>query len=280
MVTISNEALSVTIAELGAEIQSVKGIDGHEYMWNGDPKFWASHAPIMFPVCGGYKEDAYYMKGVRYPMTKHGFAKLLPWTVVESTGDCAVMALTEKQEGFPFDYVFSVKYKLNGKKLEITYTVENKGDVDFYYGIGSHEAYATPGGLEGCKVVFDETEDLMRYLLDGNLILPEPVQMATGAKELELKTEYFAVDALVFPTLKSRGVTLVNKNDAHTVRVEYPDVDVLMLWTKPGADYICIEPWSNAPDMTTTDMQIEHKKGMIHLAPGEEKVVVHTILFD
>lgn len=279
MLSISNGELTVVISEKGAELQSVRGKDGHEYMWQADPAFWPSHAPIMFPICGGLKEDAYYLDGKRYTMTKHGFAKLCDWQVEEAAADYAVFALSQKHEGFPFDYIFRAKFALDGNKLAISFTVENKGDVPFWYGIGSHEAYATPGGLEGCTIVFDQEEVLADYVLDGNLIKPEPVIMAENAKELPLKTEYFAVDALVFPTLKSRAVTLVNSNDSHKVRVEYPDVDVLMLWTKPGADYICIEPWSNAPDYTNTDMQIEHKPGCICLKSGESNTVTHTISF-
>ncbi|MBQ8094333.1 MAG: aldose 1-epimerase family protein [Clostridia bacterium] len=279
MVTISNDVLSVVISEKGAELQSVKGKDGHEYIWQADPAYWAQHAPIMFPICGGLKEDAYYLDGKRYPMTKHGFAKLCDWQVEEAGKDRAVFALCHKQEGFPFDYIFKAAYQLDGNHLVITYTVENKGDTTFWYGIGSHEAYTTPGGLEACTVVFDETEKLANYELDGNLIKPEPVIMAEQTNELPLKTEYFAVDALVFPHLKSRGVTLVNSKDTHKVRVEYPDVSVLMLWTKPRADYICIEPWSNAPDYTDTDMQIEHKPGCICLKAGESNTVTHTISF-
>ena len=279
MVTIKNAYLTVEISPKGAELQSVKGTDGHEYIWQADPKFWASHAPIMFPVCGGLKEDAYYLDGKRYPMTKHGFAKLCDWKVAGTKENEAVFELTEKHEGFPFDYVFRCTYTLKERSLVIAYTVENRGNVPFFYGIGSHEAYATPGGLEGCTIEFEKEEKLENYVLVGNLIKPEPVVMMEKTKELPLKTDYFAVDALVFPKLKSRSVTLVNRNDSHKVQVDYPDVDVLMLWTKPGADYICIEPWSNAPDYTDTDMQIEHKHGCIRLAGGESNTKVHTISF-
>ena len=152
MVTIKNAYLTVEISPKGAELQSVKGTDGHEYIWQADPKFWASHAPIMFPVCGGLKEDAYYLDGKRYPMTKHGFAKLCDWKVAGTKENEAVFELTEKHEGFPFDYVFRCTYTLKERSLVIAYTVENRGNVPFFYGIGSHEAYATPGGLEGCTI--------------------------------------------------------------------------------------------------------------------------------
>ena len=74
MVTISNSEITVKIAEMGAEIQSiVRG--GVEYMWDRDPKFWAQSAPIMFPMCGGLKQGRYELDGKSYEMPKHGFAR-------------------------------------------------------------------------------------------------------------------------------------------------------------------------------------------------------------
>lgn len=278
-ITIANEKLTVRISTLGAEMQSVKEADGTERLWQGDPAYWTGRAPIMFPVCGGLKEDAYYLDGQRYGMTKHGFAKLVEWAVESQEADRAVFLLTEKHPGFPFDYEFRAAYTLKENALEIAYTVKNTGDRVFWYSVGSHEAWATPGGLERYTVVFDQPEKLDCSVLYGNLIGREPVTMAENAGELALKTEYFQVDALVFQNLKSRGVTLKNSVNDRKIRVDYEGMDVLMLWTKPGADYICIEPWCNAPDYVDADMQIEHKPGCIRLAPGEEVTKTHTVTF-
>ncbi len=278
-ITIANDRLTVTISEMGAEMQSVKDADGRERLWDGDPRFWASHAPMMFPVCGGLKEDRYILDGVSYTMPKHGFAKLLPWKLEEAAADHATYVLTEKHEGFPFDYALHASYTLAGNALTITYRVENRGDRVFWFSIGSHEAYALPGGVDGATVVFDQPETLADYVLDGNLVKREPVILAENATELPLKTEYFAVDALVFPYLKSRGVVLKDAAGKPVVRVDYDGMDVLMLWQKPGAGYLCIEPWCNAPDFVDSDMQIEHKEGMMRLAPGESITKSHTITF-
>ena len=114
-------------------------------------------------------------------------------------------------------------------------------------------------------------------MLDGNLILRQPKIMAEKAKSLPLKYEYFAVDALVFRTLKSRGVTLRGGKAGHTVRVDFPEHDVLMFWTKSGANYICIEPWCNAPDFVDADHRIDHKPGFMRLEKGQTITRRHTI---
>ena len=76
IITLKNDSLTVTVSTMGAEIQSVTGNDGHEYMWCGDPSVWGGHAPIMFPICGALKDNQFVHNGKQYTLTKHGFAKL------------------------------------------------------------------------------------------------------------------------------------------------------------------------------------------------------------
>lgn len=280
LITIQNDALTVVISTQGAEMQSVREADGTERLWQGDPAYWTGRAPIMFPVCGGLREDRYLLDGVSYPMTKHGFAKLKEWAVETAEKDRAVFLLTEQHPGFPFRYELRAAYQLQGASIVITYSVRSLDSRTFWCSVGSHEAWMTPGGLENYTVEFAVPETLAVSELVGNLIKREPVIMAENAKELPMKTEYFAVDALVFPSLKSRSVTLKNRLNDKRIRVDYEGMDVLMLWTKPGAGYLCIEPWCNAPDYVDADMDITHKPGMICLQPGETVERTHKVTFE
>lgn len=38
---IQNEFLSVAVSEQGAELQSILGADGIEYLWQGNPAYWS-----------------------------------------------------------------------------------------------------------------------------------------------------------------------------------------------------------------------------------------------
>ena len=277
--TIKNDHLTIRISSRGAEMQSILDSEGAERLWQGDPAYWTGRAPILFPMCGGLKEDAYYLDGVRYPMPKHGFARRAEWALEEQGEGYAVFLLNESQPSFPFRYELRAVYQLDGNKLKITYQVKNLDERTFWFSIGSHEAWAIPGPLEKCTVEFQCPEKLEHYCLDGNLLNGKTTLLGENVKALPLKTEYFAVDALVFPTLKSRSVTLKNGVDDRAVRVDYEGMDVLMLWTKPGAGYLCIEPWCNAPDFADADMQIAHKPGCICLNAGEETERSHTVTF-
>jgi galactose mutarotase-like enzyme len=275
--TIRNDMLTVVISAQGAELQSIRDRNGVERLWQGDPEFWSGRAPILFPVAGGFRGDAYEMDGKRYPMPKHGFVRKLEWRV-ESAEETALTLLTnETHEGFPFAYELRVRFVLEESSLLVTYETANLDSRAFYFSVGAHEAYATPEGIEAYSIVFDEAETLQNFVLEGNLIKRQPVVMAENTRELPLLYKYFTVDALVFRTLKSRGVTLRSRLHDRELRVDFPEHDTLMFWTKPNAGYICIEPWCNAPDFVDADCRIDHKPGFIRLMPGNTVARRHTI---
>ncbi|MBQ2028668.1 MAG: aldose 1-epimerase family protein [Clostridia bacterium] len=278
LISIQNQYLHVEISTRGAELQSIRDSSGNERLWQGDPAFWTGRAPILFPICGGLREDTYYLDGQRYSMPKHGFAKISEWQTENISSDRAVFLLTEMHPGFPFRYELRAIYQLVEKSLKVTYAIQNLDDRTFCCSVGSHEAWATPGGLESYSIKFEQPEQLANYSPIGNLLPRGPVILGENVCELPLKTEYFAIDALVFPHLKSRAVTL-KKQDKEELRVSYEGMDVLLLWTKPGANYICIEPWCSAPDYVDSDMQIRNKPGILTLAPGKETERTHLIEF-
>ena len=70
----SNETLTVSADELGAEICSVK-MNGTEYIWQGEPPYWSSHAINLFPVCGRMFEGKYTWRGKTFELMLHGFAR-------------------------------------------------------------------------------------------------------------------------------------------------------------------------------------------------------------
>ena len=276
-IVLKNDRLTVEISPRGAELQSIRDENGVQRLYQGDTPFWGSRAPVLFPVAGGFKDDRYEMDGKTYEMPKHGFVRQREWQVEEESVSRATFLMRDRHPGFPFEYELRACFAVQQSSLSVTYRVTNCDSRAFWFGLGAHEAYATPGGLESYSIEFEQPERLDDYVLEGNLIGRTPRLMGENVKVFPMKTEYFAVDALVFPTLRSRSVTLSSTQHDRRIRVDYPEHSVLMLWTKPGAEYLCIEPWINAPDFTDSDMQIEHKPGCIRLMPGETVERTHTI---
>lgn len=54
---LENDFLKVTIDDHGAELVSIYDKEkDREVIWQGDPKFWGRHAPVLFPNVGSIME--------------------------------------------------------------------------------------------------------------------------------------------------------------------------------------------------------------------------------
>lgn len=280
VISLKNECLTADISTHGAEIVSLKSLAGTEFIWGADPKVWACHTPVLFPICGGLKDDEYVLSGVTYHMPKHGFAKMVDYKVEQQTETRAVLCYTPDEEHkamFPFEYEFRVIFTLSGSSLSVSYDVTSKDSRTMYFSVGAHEGYACPGGIEGYSVIFEKEENLDRQMLDGNLLSDDVVRMAENTNVLPLKNDYFEADAAVFKHLKSRRVTLKENGGSRSVTVEFPGHDFFLLWTKVGAEYICLEPWCGVQDPVDSDKDITKKEGIISLCPGGHYAATHTI---
>ena len=85
--TIHNSDMTVTIDGLGAQLQSITAAGGTEYLWSGDPAYWSSRAPILFPYVGRLTDDTYTCDGRAYQMTRHGFARRTEFSVLTQGKD-------------------------------------------------------------------------------------------------------------------------------------------------------------------------------------------------
>ena len=72
--TIGNQYLTVTVSEMGAELQSILGNDGTQYLWQGDPAYWKDRALNIFPYVARLTQGRYVIDGEEYAMPIHGFA--------------------------------------------------------------------------------------------------------------------------------------------------------------------------------------------------------------
>src|SRR5258706_9044291 len=57
--------------------------------------------PILFPICGPLAEGSYEIDGKSYAMKQHGFARNLPWTVINEEAGEKAAALTLRLSNSP-----------------------------------------------------------------------------------------------------------------------------------------------------------------------------------
>lgn len=279
MVTLKNSELTVKVNELGAELRSIV-YNNTEYMWEGKPEIWSGTAPIMFPICGGLKEDKYLLKGKEYTLTKHGFAKLSLFEIESVTDESAVFLLKSSEEtkaSYPFDFEFRVIYTLSGKSLKVDYKVDNKSADTMYFNVGAHEAYATPEGIEDYDVLFDEEQTLNAQNLYGNILSQTSYPIIKDSKVLPLYDKYFILDALPFKNIKFKAATLRNRKTGRALRVDFENAPYFLLWHKHGAGYMCLEPWNGIPDVPGSSYDITEKEGITALDSNKTFTFTHTI---
>lgn len=285
MVTISNDRVTVQIAEYGAEMRRIV-FDGVDYLWSGDADVWSGTAPIMFPICGALVEDRYFFEGKEYSLPKHGFARHSMFTLENQGDNYAVFLLTSSDETlkmYPFNFEFRVCYKLIGNKVEVGFNVKNTDSKTMYFSVGSHEAYACPEGIEDYDVIFPQNETLNSYVLDGELISHEQLPIIKESDRIALYNKFFAVDALVFKDLKSKSATLRNRKTGRKVTVEFPGRNYFLLWTMTPNNggnfkYICMEPWHGVQPMVESTLELTDKEGLETVNPGcefESKHIIH-----
>ena len=278
-ICISNGSMSAEIDCHGAQLRSLKK-DGFELLWQGDDRFWTETAPVLFPVCGGLKDDKYKLFGREYSLEKHGFACNLDFDgqKLSENSACFVLKSNEKTlKKYPYNFVLTVTFTLSDTVLKTEYSVENLNDEDMYFSIGAHEGYACKEGIEACEVIFNRSESFETCLLDGGILSRNKRKILPDGKVLPLKESYFEIDGLIFEGVNSDSVTLFNRESGRRITVDFDGFENLLIWTIPGAEYVCIEPWSGFPDYSDTDGDFTKKNAIQKLAAHGCMTKVHTV---
>lgn len=281
---ISNKFAEVCVSTMGAEILSVRSRKGTEFMWSGKKEVWTGHAPVLFPICGGLKEDKFIYDGREYILPKHGFAKKSLFECESRTDSSMVMILKSNENTlkmYPFEFEFRVKYELIDNTLRVSYMVTNCSDRTMYYSVGAHEAYACPEGIENYTVKFENNVNLTARELLGNLLGDNTTEILKNSKELALKKDYFKIDALVFKDIDFDKASLCANDGSRKITVKFPNHRYFLLWTKyVGGDYMCMEPWCGIQDSVHTDCKLSAKEGIMSLEANKTKETYHEITFE
>lgn len=265
--TISNSSLKASIKHSGAELFSIKDNQNNEYIWEGNPDFWGKHSPVLFPIVGTLKNNAYTINEKEYHLPRHGFARDMDFDLIEKTQNKAIFSLKSSEETllkYPFAFELQLIYTLSESSLELEYKVINKGKEKMPFSIGAHPAIALPDNFEDYALLFEKEENLKYYLLENDLISSKTKILETKQNIVPLTYELFKNDALIFKTLDSKSLTILSNSKPY-VKVDYQDFPSLGIWTKENAPFICIEPWLGYSDTDENTDDLYQKEGILTL---------------
>lgn len=262
---ISNSKLSVQIKSKGAELFSLKNkVTQREFIWEGNSDFWGKHSPVLFPIVGTLKNNTYRFENKEYQLPRHGFARDLEFKIVYQTENEVIFLLSSDENTaklFPFKFELQMHYILIDATLKLSYSVKNLDNKTLPFSIGAHPAFALPFEFENYSLQFEHQETLKSCTLENDLLSDKTFEIELENKNLPLSYSLFANDALIFKTLKSKFITIVETENP-ILKISFSDFENLGIWTKPNAKFICIEPWLGYSDTIHSNGNLSEKDGI------------------
>src|SRR4051812_37692419 len=282
-VSIASESLRATVSSLGAELVRLQTVTGEELLWDGNPAVWAGRSPLLFPIVGAVKDDRIKVRGQSYPLARHGFARTSTFELVESESARCTWRLSandDTRSRYPFAFRLDVTYVLAANRLTISARVANEGDDPMPASFGFHPAFRWPlvpgAPRERHEIRFETDEAAPIRRLAGGL-LGESVASPVSNGRLPLSDALFEHDAVIFDRLNSRKVSY-GPMAGRALDLEFGQMPHLGIWSKPGAGFVCIEPWQGFASPVGFDGELAEKPGIISIQAESARILELSII--
>lgn len=286
-IEIESNELRVQIESLGAELKSIRRKDepSTEYLWQGSKESWSGRAPLLFPIVGSLPDDTYTHEGRTYRMSSHGFARRSEFDLALHAGNFALFTLASSDETraqYPFDFTLMISYRLDGKDLIVSYTVENSSEVPMLFSIGAHPGFCCPleEGLEfeDYSLRYERSENSTRRMKE-SLLTGKREPLFHNQKTLSLSHELFSRGALIFDDLKSKEVSLESEKGKRRVSMTFEGFPYFGIWSYPHSPqpFVCLEPWYGIDSTEGDSGELAQKEGMLSLESEQQFKATYTI---
>jgi galactose mutarotase-like enzyme len=194
--------------------------------------------PVLFPIAGRLADDKYKVDGTTYTMKQHGFARSMPWAIVDQATDggarlgLALTANAMTRAQYPFDFRLALTYVLAEGRLTVQTRVSNPGERPLPIAPGLHPYFQLADrNKRAARVVTDATE-AWDNRAGARVALREPIDLSADVVDLHILDHWPRLVRLTRPD--DRDVELA---------LGVPD-RVLVVWTERGRDFVCVEPWT------------------------------------
>lgn len=278
--SLENSTIKITASTHGGEIHSLTSKkEGTEYLWNGDPKYWKYHAPILFPIIGKVMDSKYIVDGKVYELPPHGLARTSEFEMIAKDNNSITFELKYSEDllkVYPYKFSLCITYTLEDNGVKVTYSVINLDDKEIHFSIGAHPAFMCPieqsESLEDCYLEFNEIENVSAIGVNEDVYLSrKTVEFFNNENILPLSKELFKNGLIMFNDLKSNKVTIRSRKSDKSLSVEFDEFPYLCLWApEAGAPFLCIEPWFGHPEYEDFNGEFKDREGTVSLKVGEK----------
>jgi len=275
----------MTTTSAGGELLSFK-LEGIEKIHQGEEArddngkvYWKRHAPVLFPIVGKLKRNQTIINGRTYEILQHGFARDMefePVTKLDNFHSYVLKSNKYTMARYPFDFELYNTYRQEENKLIFIYKVINTGNSNMPIGLGSHPAFKIDQddlkrGNYYLEFAEEETRAHFLYLIDGLVGTEYAKNILEENRRISLNEHTFDNDAIIVKGIQNKKISLKNSRTRKTVlTMDFNGWPYLGIWSKPGAPFICLEPWMSTADRINSTNVFAKKPDMITLTPGEE----------
>ncbi|RSU00719.1 aldose epimerase [Vagococcus vulneris] len=275
---LKNEFCQAEFKVDGAELISFKMKKTDiEYIWQGDPRFWRRHAPVLFPIVGRLKNDSYTFNEKEYQLEQHGFARDMTFEVIEKTASSVVFVLQSNKttlSKYPFSFELMIRYQLNETMLSVEYQV-NSLDNEIFFGIGGHPAFNVPlvsgTTFEDYYLDFYPSKSRTVLPLKDSFINLDRATLAQTNTNIVVTRDLFKNDAIILRTIEENQFSIKSDLTHHGVKLVTHNAPFVGFWSpyEKDAPFLCIEPWWGIADTLDANGYLTDKFGINHLPPDE-----------
>lgn len=202
--------------------------------------------PILFPICGNLPNNTYTVGDQTYTLNQHGFARNLPWAVVNRTATSLEITLESSAETlavYPFEFLFRMTYALQGESLVVRSHITNRSTHTMPFSLGFHPYFAVD---DKSKLTFDLSA---AQQFDN---VTQKTQPFTGQVDLNVPE----LDVALFPVTRQ---TAAMKGNKRTISLTSDKIfTTLVVWTVEGKPFVCLEPWTAQRNSLNTGVDLTH----------------------
>lgn len=211
--------------------------------------------PILFPICGNLPGNTYLYQGKTYVLKQHGFARDLPWEVVEQvTDDRAAISLRlesneQTRSVYPFEFELNFTYQIRGCQLDIQQRYTNHSPDSMPLAFGLHPYFLAPDKSQ-LRFTIPSTQALDQRT---GKVLPFAGSFNFQQEEIDW----------AFRSLFQSEATMYDDSRQLQVRLHYSSpYAILVFWTLQAQPFVCLEPWTAPRNALNTG---DH---LLHIEPG------------
>ena len=248
--------------------------------------------PILFPFPNRIRDGKWRFEGKTYqfdkqpesPTTIHGLLLNCPYNVDKHTADengatlvCSLNSqdFPDIRRQYPFPFIIEITYTIRDAVLTMDVMIRNTGNSNMPMGFGIHPYFSTnlSGKADASKALISVPAN--KYWELDDVLVPTGLQKdVSGTLDLRAGQPFgkLKLDHVFTDVIMDNGVSrciIENQDTGHGMVMESDSVfRELVVYTPPGRDAICFEPYTCPTD--AINLQTKGiPAGIIVLSPDE-----------